>query len=81
MLPFLPREYRYEVIPEMRKQFGIVKKLYHDNDLDAIYYAGDAGREGIYIQALVRQMAGHKSGIRKRLYGLIPIHNRKFFVE
>ena len=61
MLPFLPREYRYEVIPEMRKQFGIVKKLYHDNGLEEIYYAGDAGREGIYIQALVRQMAGHKS--------------------
>lgn len=67
MLPFLPREYRYEVIPEMRKQFGIVKKLYHDNDLDAIYYAGDAGREGIYIQALVRQMAGHKSGIQEKV--------------
>lgn len=66
-LPFLPEQYRYEVIPNMRKQFGIVKRLYHDSDLDAIYYAGDAGREGIYIQALVRQMAGHKSGIQEKV--------------
>lgn len=66
-LPFLPTEYKYEVIPAMRKQFGIVKKLYHDKDLDAIYYAGDSAREGIYIQALVRQMAGHKSGIAERV--------------
>lgn len=66
-LPFLPKEYRYEVIPAMKKQFGIVKRLYHDSDLDAIYYAGDAGREGIYIQALVRQMAGHKNGIQEKV--------------
>lgn len=66
-LPFLPKEYKYEVIDNVKKQFGIVKKLYHMSDLEAIYYAGDAGREGIYIQMLVRQMAGHKSGIEEKV--------------
>lgn len=66
-LPFLPKEYKYEVIPAVKKQFGIIKKLYHDKALDEIYYAGDSGREGIYIQALVRQMAGHKPGIQEKV--------------
>lgn len=66
-LPFLPEEYKYEVISSVKKQFGIVKKLYHDKALAAIYYAGDAGREGIYIQALVRQIAGHKAGVKERV--------------
>lgn len=66
-LPFLPAEYKYEVIPDVKKQFAIVKKLYHDADLEAIYYAGDAGREGLYIQMLVRQLAGVKSGITERI--------------
>lgn len=66
-LPFLPETYKYEVIPAMKKQFGIVKNLYHDKDLDAIYYAGDSAREGIYIQALVRQLAGHKNGIEEKV--------------
>lgn len=46
-LPFLPKEYKYEVIPGVKKQFDIIKKLYHDNELETIYYAGDAGRERI----------------------------------
>lgn len=68
-LPFLPTDYKYEIIsnPGVRKQFAIIKRLYHDKDLDAIYYAGDAGREGIYIQELVRRMAGYKSGIQEKV--------------
>lgn len=66
-LPFLPEEYKYEVISNVKKQFGVVKKLYHMSELEAIYYAGDAGREGIYIQMLVRQMAGHKAGIEEKV--------------
>lgn len=58
-LPFLPKHYKYHVIPEVKKQFGIVKSLYNRNDISEIYYAGDPAREGIYIQMLVRQMAGH----------------------
>ena len=68
-LPFLPDNYLYEVInnPGIRKQFSIVKKLYNDKDTDAIYYAGDSGREGIYIQELVRMLAGHKKGIEEKV--------------
>lgn len=66
-LPFLPKEYRYEVIQSVKKQFDIIKMLYHDKDLSAIYYAGDAGKEGLYIQMLVRQMAGIKPGITEKV--------------
>ena len=66
-LPFLPEQYRYEVISSVKKQFSIVKKIYNRKDITAIYYAGDSGREGIYIQMLIRQMAGHKPGIEERV--------------
>lgn len=66
-LPFLPQEYKYNVKDSVKKQFDIVKRLYHVSDLDAIYYAGDAGREGLYIQMLVRQMAGTKAGIKEKI--------------
>lgn len=58
-IPFIPKQYRYEVIKESHRQFNVVKKLYNRPDIDVIYYAGDAGREGLYIQMLVRQFAGH----------------------
>lgn len=66
-LPFLPDKYKYEVIDSVKKQFGVVKGLYHRPDIEEIYYAGDAGREGIYIQMLVRQMAGIRSGINEKV--------------
>ena len=66
-LPFLPKQYKYEVIPDVKKQFNIVKKLYNRKDVDRIYYAGDSGREGIYIQMLVRQEAGLTPGIEERV--------------
>ena len=45
----------------------MIKKLYHRDDVTRIYYAGDSGREGAYIQALVRQEAGVRSGIEERV--------------
>jgi len=66
-LPFLPTQYKYEVIGSVKKQFSTVKKLYHATDLERIYYAGDSGREGLYIQMLVRQLAGTKSGIEEKV--------------
>ena len=66
-LPFLPEDYLYEVIPKVAKQFNVIKKLYHRDDVTRIYYAGDSGREGAYIQALVRQEAGVRSGIEERV--------------
>ena len=58
-LPFLPSKYRYAVISTAKKQFDVIKSLYNRKDIDRIYYAGDPAREGIYIQALVREFAGH----------------------
>ena len=59
LLPFLPGQYKYQVIKDDRKQFGTVKQIYNDPSTEAIYYAGDSGREGLYIQMLIRQLAGH----------------------
>ncbi len=56
-LPFLPQEWKYEVIPNVEKQFNIVKSLLQREDVDVIYNAGDSGREGEYIQRLVFMMA------------------------
>ena len=58
-LPFLPKEYKYEVISGgiQEKQFEIVKKLLQREDIEVIYNAGDSGREGEYIQRLVFMMA------------------------
>ena len=57
-LPFLPSKYKYEVLAQTAKQFKIVKQLLNRSDIDTIYNAGDAGREGEYIQRLVYQAAG-----------------------
>ncbi len=57
-LPFLPKEYRYEIIPAVEKQFNIVKGLLNREDIDCIYICTDSGREGEYIYRLVDQMAG-----------------------
>ena len=67
MLPFLPERYKYNVISNVRKQYNVVKSLYHRNDISAIYYAGDSGREGLYIQMLIRMLAGHTKGIDERV--------------
>ena len=56
-LPFLPKEYKYEIIENVSKQFNVVKSLLQREDLTEIYNAGDSGREGEYIQRLVFMMA------------------------
>ena len=56
-LPFMPKEYKYEVIKQVETQFNIVQKLLQREDLTEIYNAGDSGREGEYIQRLVFMMA------------------------
>lgn len=66
-LPFLPEKYKYEVIQSVKNQFKVVKSLYNRNDIETIYYAGDPAREGIYIQALVRNMAGHNPSAEERV--------------
>lgn len=56
-LPFLPKSFRYEVIPNVKKQFQIVSGLLNREDVDTIYICTDSGREGEYIYRLVDQMA------------------------
>ncbi|MCI5481400.1 MAG: DNA topoisomerase [Lachnospiraceae bacterium] len=67
-LPFLPKEFKYEVIPGVKKQFDTVKRLLTRPDVDTIYVCTDSGREGEYIYRLVEQMAGVKGKSRRRVW-------------
>lgn len=57
-IPFIPEEYKYEIIDASSKQFQIVSKLLNREDVGSIYVCTDSGREGEYIYRLVEQMAG-----------------------
>ena len=67
-LPFLPQEFKYEVIPAVKKQFEIVSSLLNRPDVACIYVCTDSGREGEYIYRLVEQMAQIKGKVRKRVW-------------
>ena len=56
-LPFIPSEWKYELIPAVQNQFNIIQSLMQREDIEEIYNAGDSGREGEYIQRLVFMMA------------------------
>ena len=56
-LPFIPEEWKYEIIQNVQNQFNIVQSLLQRDDIETIYNAGDSGREGEYIQRLVFMMA------------------------
>ncbi|MCQ2495451.1 MAG: DNA topoisomerase [Lachnospiraceae bacterium] len=65
-IPFLPQQFKYEVIPDVKKQFNIVKGLLNRDDVEKIYVCTDSGREGEYIYRLVDQMANVPSTKDKR---------------
>ncbi len=67
-IPFVPKEYKYEVIPAVAKQFNIVKKLLNREDVGCIYVCTDSGREGEYIYRLVDDMAGHPDKEKRRVW-------------
>lgn len=67
-LPFMPKEYKYEVIPSVEKQFNIVKSLLQREDVGCIYVATDSGREGEYIYRLVENQVGVANKTRKRVW-------------
>ena len=68
-LPFMPKEYKYEVIERVQNQFNVVQKLLQREDVKIIYNAGDSGREGEYIQRLVFMMAKpNPNAIIKRVW-------------
>ena len=67
-LPFLPREFKYEVIPAVSKQFQIVSGLLNRQDVDRIYVCTDSGREGEYIYRLVEQESHVEGKERRRVW-------------
>ena len=67
-LPFLPKEFKYEIIDGVKNQFTIVSNLLNREDVDTIYICTDSGREGEYIYRLVDMMANVQGKIRKRVW-------------
>ena len=67
-LPFIPEQFKYEVIPAVKKQFNIVKGILTRDDVDTIYVCTDSGREGEYIYRLVEQEAHVSGKQRKRVW-------------
>ncbi len=67
-LPFIPGEFKYEVISAVEKQFNIVKKQLTREDVETIYVCTDSGREGEYIYRLVKQEAGVSNKKERRVW-------------
>ena len=64
-LPFLPKEYKYDVIPAVSKQYDVVHKMLHRKDIDTVYWAGDAGKEGQTIEENIRMYGGVREGMKE----------------
>ncbi len=64
-LPFLPRDYKYDVIKEVKKQYDIVHGMLHREDIDRVYWAGDAGKEGQTIEENIRNFGGVREGMEE----------------
>lgn len=67
-IPFIPKDFKYEVIDSVKKQFGIVSALLNRKDVETIYVCTDSGREGEYIYRLVEQQAGVEGKERRRVW-------------
>lgn len=67
-IPFIPRQFKYEVIDSVKKQFQIVSGLLNREDVETIYVCTDSGREGEYIYRLVEQQANVTGKIRRRVW-------------
>ena len=67
-LPFIPEQFKYEVIPAVKKQFSIVSEILTRKDVEQIYVCTDSGREGEYIYRLVEQEAKVTGKVRKRVW-------------
>lgn len=67
-LPFIPKEFKYEIIEAVESQFKIVSNILNREDVDAIYVCTDSGREGEYIYRLVDNMAGNPNKEKRRVW-------------
>ena len=64
-LPFLPEQYKYHVIPNVKKQYDVVHHMLHRVDIDKVYWAGDAGKEGQTIEENIRRYGGVREGMEE----------------
>ncbi|MCR5420599.1 MAG: topoisomerase C-terminal repeat-containing protein [Lachnospiraceae bacterium] len=64
-LPFLPEEYKYGVLKPVAKQYDIINKLLHREDVDTVYWAGDSGKEGQTIEENIRNFGGVREGMKE----------------
>lgn len=64
-LPFLPKDYKYNVIPSVSKQYDVVHRMLHREDIDTVYWAGDAGKEGQTIEENIRNFGGVREGMKE----------------
>ena len=64
-LPFLPKDYKYDVIKDVRKQYDIVHGMLQREDIDRVYWAGDAGKEGQTIEENIRNFGGVREGMEE----------------
>ena len=64
-LPFLPEEYKYNVIPNVSKQYDTVHRMLFREDIETVYWAGDAGKEGQTIEENIRRFGGVRSGMKE----------------
>ncbi len=64
-LPFLPEEYKYNVIPNVSKQYDTVHRMLFREDIETVYWAGDAGKEGQTIEENIRRFGGVRPGMKE----------------
>ena len=64
-LPFLPKDYTYGVIKSVSGQYDVVHKMLHREDIDTVYWAGDAGKEGQTIEENIRNFGGVREGMQE----------------
>ncbi|MFR4351902.1 MAG: topoisomerase C-terminal repeat-containing protein [Roseburia sp.] len=64
-LPFLPKDYKYNVIPNVSRQYDVVHRMLHREDITTVYWAGDAGKEGQTIEENIRRFGGVRKGMRE----------------
>ena len=64
-LPFLPKDYIYDVIPAVKGQYEVVHRMLHREDISRVYWAGDAGKEGQTIEENIRHFGGVREGMEE----------------
>lgn len=76
-LPFLPKEYKYDVIKDVSRQYDVVHGMLMREDIDRVYWAGDAGKEGQTIEENIRNSAVCETAWRNSGSGLIPRQRKR----